>query len=392
MSDPFRYLTSLGQALSAMGLYPAGHPARERTVDASFELLTELSSDVEPRFSFIDGEVIYQRQILRELAAWEWAGRLAAKGVERIEFLEGVTRDEYAGWLDDLHKLIVGEGTDTAEARQLLTRRIRYGAVEVRGQSGGEAVEAPAEEAGAPPDLDAEAETINWIHGEVGRRGRLPMLEAEAVVRSLAVAMRSQRQIRLPLLQLKNYDQYTTTHSSNVAVLAMALTEYLGLGSREVRLFGVAGLLHDLGKVRIPKEILVKPGQFTEEERAVMQGHPKEGARIIIEQETRLDVAAFVAYEHHIMLNGGGYPSLRYPRDCHYASKVVHVCDVYDALCTDRPYRAAWTSERAVTYLGERSGMEFDSELVDAFSRMIGDWGQRRMPLREEAPAEPAQP
>lgn len=397
MSDPFRYLTSLGQTLSAMGLYPAGHPARERTVDASFELLTELSSDAEPRFSFIDGEVIYQRQILRELAAWEWAGRLAAKGVERIEFLEGVTRDEYAGWLDDLHKLILGEGTDTADARQLLSRRIRFGAVEVRGQGGGggagEATTAtPEEEAITVPELDAEAETINWIHGEVGRMGRLPLLEAEAVVRSLAVAMRSQRQIRLPLLQLKNFDQYTTTHSINVAVLAMALTEYLGLGSREVRLFGVAGLLHDLGKVRIPKEILVKPGQFTEEERAVMQGHPKEGARIIIEQETRLDVAAFVAYEHHIMLNGGGYPSLRYPRECHYASKVVHVCDVYDALCTDRPYRAAWTSERAVSYLGERSGMEFDPELVDAFSRMIGDWAQRRMPLREEATAEPAQP
>lgn len=390
MSDPFRYLTSLGQALSAMGLYPAGHPARERTVDASFELLTELSSDAEPRFSFIDGEVIYQRQILRELAAWEWAGRLAAKGVERIEFLEGVTRDEYAGWLDDLHKLIVGEGTDTAEARQMLSRRIRYGAVEVRGQSAGEAVEAAsADEAVTLPDLDAEAETISWMHGEVGRMGRLPLLEAEAVVRSLAVAMRSQRQIRLPLLQLKNFDQYTTTHSSNVAVLAMALTEYLGLGSREVRLFGVAGLLHDLGKVRIPKEILVKPGQFTEEERAVMQGHPKEGARIIIEQETRLDVAAFVAYEHHIMLNGGGYPSLRYPRECHYASKVVHVCDVYDALCTDRPYRAAWTSERAVSYLGERSGMEFDPELVDAFSRMIGDWAQRRMPVRDEPVPEP---
>ena len=391
MSDPFRYLTSLGQALSAMGLYPPGHPARERTVDASFELLGELSAEAEPRFSFLDGEVIYQRQILRELAAWEWAGRLAAKGVERIEFLEGVTRDEYAGWLGDLHQLLVGEAMDTAEARQLLTRRIRYGAVEVRGKSGGVPPEAAAEEDLAVRDLDAEVETINWIHGEVGRLGRLPLLEAEAVVRSLAVAMRSQRQIWLPLLQLKNFDQYTTTHSSNVSVLAMALTEYLGLGSREVRLFGVAGLLHDLGKVRIPRDILVKPGQFTEEERAVMQGHPKEGARIIIEQETRLDVAAFVAYEHHIMLNGGGYPTLRYPRECHYASKVVHVCDVYDALCTDRPYRAAWTSDRAVGYLGERSGMEFDPELVDAFSRMIHDWTQRRMPMREEAAPEPVQ-
>ena len=385
MSDPFRYLTSLGQALAVMGLYPPGHPARERAVDASFELLGDLATaEAQPRFSFIDGEVIYQRQILRELAAWEWAGRLAAKGVERIEFLEGVTREEYAGWLGELQELLAGDTLDTAEARQLVSRRIRYGAVEVRGQP---ATALAGEEELLLPDLDAEVETINWIHGEVGRNGKLPLLEAEAVVRSLAVAMRSQKQIRLPLLQLKNFDQYTTTHSSNVAVLAMGLTEYLGLGSREVREFGVAGLLHDLGKVRIPKDILVKPGQFTEEERAVMQAHPKEGARIIIEQEMHLDVAAFVAYEHHIMLNGGGYPPLRYQRECHYASKVVHVCDVYDALCTDRPYRAAWASERAVSYLGERSGMEFDPELVDAFTRMIGDWSQRRMPMSDEAAA-----
>ncbi|HTC25032.1 MAG TPA: hypothetical protein VK688_11755, partial [Gemmatimonadales bacterium] len=107
MSDPFRYLTSLGQALAVMGLYPPGHPARERAVDASFDLLGDLATaEAQPRFSFIDGEVIYQRQILRELAAWEWAGRLAAKGVERIEFLEGVTREEYAGWLGELQELL----------------------------------------------------------------------------------------------------------------------------------------------------------------------------------------------------------------------------------------------------------------------------------------------
>jgi putative two-component system response regulator len=159
----------------------------------------------------------------------------------------------------------------------------------------------------------------------------------------------------------------------------------LGLGSREIRAFGVAGLLHDLGKVRIPRDILVKPGKLTDEERAVMQHHPVDGARIIIEQDMQLDLAAFVAYEHHIMLNGGGYPTLRYPRDAHYASKVVHVCDVYDALCTDRPYREAWTSERALGYLGERVGTEFDPELVHAFTRMISEWEQRRSPLEENS-------
>ena len=381
MSDPLRYLTSLGQALAVMGLYPEGHPARERAVDASFDLLGELAAaEANPQFSFLDGEVIYRRRILRELTGWEWGTRLAAAGVERIEFLEGVTREEYAAWLDETQRLLAGETPDTAEARQLGVRRIRYGAVEVRGSSAGGAPVAPGGEV-VVPDLDAEVETIEWLHGEVGRLGRLPLLEAEAVVRSLSVAMHSQSQIRLPLLQLKTFDQYTTTHSSNVAVLAMALTEYLGLGSREIRGFGVAGLLHDLGKVRIPKEILVKPGKLTDEERTVMQLHPVDGARIIIEQEARLDLAAFVAYEHHIMLSGGGYPTLRYPRDCHYASKVVHVCDVYDALCTDRPYRPAWTSERALGYLAERSGLEFDPELVDVFTRMIRDWEQRRMPM-----------
>jgi HD-GYP domain-containing protein (c-di-GMP phosphodiesterase class II) len=386
VTDPYRYLTSLGQALSAMGLYPAGHPARERAVELSFEQLEGLGrSEGQPHFSFLDGEVIYRRQILRELTGWEWGNRLAGAGIQRLEFLDGVTRDDYAGWLDELQHLLAGEAPDTAEARQTLVRRIRYGAVEVRpGVSGSRETE-PAAELLAVPDLGAEVEAIRWIHGEVEDLGRLPLLEAEAVVRSLMVAMHSQSQIRLPLLQLKTFDQYTTAHSSNVAVLSMAITEYLGLGSREIRTFGVAGLLHDLGKVRIPKEILVKPGKLTDEERAVMQCHPVDGARIIIEQETRLELAAFVAYEHHVMLDGGGYPTLRYPRDCHYASKVVHVCDVYDALCTDRPYRPAWTSDRALGYLAERSALEFDPELVDAFTRMIREWEQRRAPIDEDS-------
>ena len=388
MSDPVKFLTSVGQALSGMGLYPAGHPSRERAVDASYDLLRQLvQGDTAPRFSFLEGDVIYGRQVVRELAGWEWGSRLAAAGIQRIEFLDGVERDEYAGWLADMLRRIAGEMPASAEARQLYPGRIRYGAIEVRGAQ----AERPPDETelalrSEPPSLDAEAEAIQWMHREVQQLGRLPLLEAEAVVRSLSLAMHSQSQIRLPLLQLKSFDQYTTTHSSNVAVLAMGLAEYLGLGSREIRQFGVAGLLHDLGKVRIPKEILVKPGKLTDEEREVMQRHPVDGARLILERETRLETAAFVAYEHHILLDGGGYPRLRYARDCHYASKLVHVCDVYDALCTDRPYRPAWESSRALSYLSERAGHEFDPEIVQTFTAMIGQWDESRTPL---APTDP---
>ena len=172
------------------------------------------------------------------------------------------------------------------------------------------------------------------------------------IVQSLSVAMHAERASVLPLLQLKEFDQYTTTHSMNVAVLSMALAESLELGIGPGRAVGVAGLLHDLGKVRVAKEVLLKPGKLTETERAEIQRHPVEGARILLAGEQPLDLAAVVAYEHHLMMDGSGYPC-RHPPRYHYGSRMVHVCDVYDALRTKRPYRDAWDSEKALQYIEE---------------------------------------
>jgi putative nucleotidyltransferase with HDIG domain len=209
------------------------------------------------------------------------------------------------------------------------------------------------------------------VQQQVRSQGTVPLLEAEAVIESLSVAMHGDSQIMLPLLQLKEFDEYTTTHSLNVAVLSMGLAEHLECSPGEVRAFGVAGLLHDIGKVRIPLEVLTKPGKLTDEERAVMNQHPANGARIIMQGDEDLDLAATVAYEHHIMLNGGGYPAMHYSRSCTLASRLVHVCDVYDALRTRRPYRDAWPTEKTVAYLEERAGLEFDADLVAAFVRML---------------------
>ncbi|HEX2778709.1 MAG TPA: HD domain-containing phosphohydrolase, partial [Gemmatimonadaceae bacterium] len=226
-------------------------------------------------------------------------------------------------------------------------------------------------------DLGAEADAIRWMHDEVATRGELPLLEAEAVVRSLAVAMHGDSQMVLPLVQMKEFDQYTTTHSLNVSVLTMALAEHLALPATDVRAFGVAGLLHDLGKVRIPKDILVKPGKLSEEERQIMQRHPVDGARLIVASDKKLDLAAVVAYEHHIMLDGGGYPKPHFGRCCHHASELVHVCDVYDALRTNRPYRAAWESAKTLDYIEERAGTEFEPKVAKAFVAMVKSWDER---------------
>jgi len=233
--------------------------------------------------------------------------------------------------------------------------------------------------------LQDEAATVDWIHDEVSMSERLPMGEVEAVVRSLSVAMRMEHRMLLPLLDLKRFDQYTTTHACNVSVLAMGLAERLGLGREEVRSFGVAGLLHDLGKIKIPKEILTKPGKLSDEERAVIQAHPVEGARIVLSRERGLGVAAVVAYEHHVCIDGGGYPSFRFTRNCHYASRIVHVCDIYDALCTNRPYRDAWEPEKALTYLESRAGTEVDTEITRTFCEMVRGSIPARLPMPEEA-------
>jgi HD-GYP domain-containing protein (c-di-GMP phosphodiesterase class II) len=151
----------------------------------------------------------------------------------------------------------------------------------------------------------------------------------------------------------------------------MALAEELQHVPRDVRALGIAGLLHDLGKVRVPPEILTKPGELTPEEREILERHPAEGARIILNSDKTLGLQAAVAYEHHVMINGGGYPNRHFKRDCHYASTLVHVCDVFDALHTDRPYRPAWSSVDAIAYIERRSGTEFDPLIAEAFASMM---------------------
>ncbi|HEY5616979.1 MAG TPA: HD domain-containing phosphohydrolase [Vicinamibacterales bacterium] len=371
MSDPASFLNFFAQALAVMTLYPQGHPSRERAIDAAYQALDELTeADEHPSFTFLESEVVYGRERLRDFKEWEWGTRLVAAGIQRLEFERRVSRDEFESFLQEILARLTLSAIDTSENRQMRPLGIRFGAVGLQGQPE-RAVDPVPKVATLDLTLGEEVETLRWLQHEVQSHGAIPLIEAEAVVRSLSVAMHGDRKMVLPLLQLKEFDQYTTTHSLNVSVLAMGLAENLGCTQREVRGFGVAGLLHDIGKIRIPIDVLTKPGKLSDEERQIINRHPADGARIIMQSDEALDLAAVVAYEHHVMLNGGGYPTMHYSRSCVLASRLVHVCDVFDALRTKRPYRDAWESEKIFAYLLERAGTEFDPDLVSTFTQML---------------------
>jgi HD-GYP domain-containing protein (c-di-GMP phosphodiesterase class II) len=377
MSDPVRFLTAFSQAISTLGLYGDEHPATARACEAAYRQLTDLqSASGRIEFTFLPGEVLFGRDPLRDLEGWEWSGRFAQGSIERLEVSGPVAPEHFERFLGQAAAAVGVRADGPPGAWQAGDATIRFGRLRIA-----EDPEAPVAEALAVAtlaySLREEREAVAWLHREASTGSGLPIAEACAVVQSLSLAMSAGQAMVLPLLQLKEFDQYTTTHAINVAVLTMGLAEHLGMATGTVRSFGLAGLLHDLGKIRIPQEILNKPGKLTSLERAVVETHPAEGARMILAGEDPLDLAATVAYEHHLCADGGGYPRLHYPRQAHHASRLVHVCDVYDALRTRRPYRDAWTSADALDYIRKRAGGEFDADAVAAFGEMMERWDQR---------------
>lgn len=384
MNPAIPFLISLGQTLATMSLYQPGHPARASAQARTLAALDHtLTASAPLRVSFLDQDLIIGHAASPELVGWDWGAKLLQAGVQRLEIDTRPTDEAFDRLLDAL--VVRLSAPAGAESAPLAIPGIRLGGMKVMDGHGQAVSTVDVADAVAAAMLNAETDAVRWIHDQVARRDIVPIAEVEAVIHGLAVAMQRDQHVVLPLLALESVDQYTTTHSCNVAMLAMGLAEEVGLGSDDVRAIGTAALLHDIGKVRVSLEVLVKPGKLTEAERAEMQRHTVEGARILSTRGRGHAPAAIVASEHHLWENGeGGYPHYALPRTCHHASRLVHVCDIYDALSNDRPYRAAWPRERTLTTLQNQAGIEVDPELVVAFLRLVARAEQERTPLVDQ--------
>jgi len=217
---------------------------------------------------------------------------------------------------------------------------------------------------------------VKEVVESINQQKALNIRKAKRLMQNAVNAIMQDDSTLLGLANIKNYDEYTFNHSVNVAIYAIALGQRIGIPKKHLSHLGMAGLFHDMGKTRIPKEILNKTGKLSPEEWVMMRSHPVVGTELIMrmkewgELSTRMIEGAF---EHHLRYDLTGYPRLTRKRKITLFGRIITIGDFYDALVRPRVYnRFPYVSEKILGIMLERSGKDFDPAIVKVFINMIG--------------------
>lgn len=165
---------------------------------------------------------------------------------------------------------------------------------------------------------------------------------------------------------LQEYDRYTADHSKQVAFIAKAIATQLSFSEELVEVVYLAALVHDIGKVRVPLEILNKPGKLTDEEYGVIKGHPRHGYDML-DPMIFPEIIRIAVLSHHERIDGKGYPNNASCSEIDKISRILAVADVFDALVSDRPYRKGMAREKAIRIMRDDTGTHFCPEVIEAF-------------------------
>ena len=196
--------------------------------------------------------------------------------------------------------------------------------------------------------------------------------QADGLVEEISASVARHPNALISLARLKNSDEYTYMHSVAVCALMIALARQLGLPEPQVREAGLAGLLHDIGKMAVPNAVLNKPGKLTDSEFATMRGHPMAGARILLESHQVSALVLDVCLHHHEKFDGSGYPHHLAGEQISLLARMGAVCDVYDAITSDRPYKKGWDPAESLHKMAEWTKGHFDPKVFQAFVKCVG--------------------
>ena len=371
-----RLVVSLVAGINMRALYGSEHPALGSHVGRILEAVTAACQEMQREsltFLVVGQDLVVESQPLRtgSLYHQQFIRALTRRSVERLTIARGLEGEECVRFLTPM----------ALGGAPVSTRHIVLGRVELQSPdgpglgAGGGAGLGP----GAGEDSAIEALTAQSVDGardaftefRTDRRGGLVRLEQ--VVWSLMDALQRATREILPLAPLKTHDDYTFVHSVNVSLLTLAQARSFGIEGARLHAIGLAAFLHDIGKLKIPLDVLNKPGKLEGDEWRVMMSHAQEGATHLCGVEGTHPLAILVAYEHHMRYDGQpNYPVPRINRRPTLASQLTSISDVYDAICTTRPYAKARSRAFAVRVLTERVGTFHSPALVANFVRMTG--------------------
>jgi putative nucleotidyltransferase with HDIG domain len=357
----------LAAALRGAQLYAPTHPLVTRNVAALLETLTAAHATAASVTIGIVGDelVVGETPVPRAAETMgELMRRLRQAGIERMVIDRGVEPDELARLVQTVSR---AEGA-AAEPTALPTfAHIRLGRIQVEEQ-----IDASGDMATFRRLYDDAVAVAGRLWDSANVEGAPDADAARGMVDSLAQAVAQNRTALLALTALKNYDNYTFTHMVNVSILTMGQARGLGVEGPLLREFGLAALMHDIGKVKTPTEILNKPEKLTDREFEILKRHTVDGAQILRKTPEIPPLAAVVAFEHHLRADGTGYPNGVTRTHLNLGTMLCGIADVYDAMRSQRIYQEAFPTDRILAVLQRNDGRQFDQHLVRRFSQLVG--------------------
>ncbi|HEX2456543.1 MAG TPA: HD domain-containing phosphohydrolase [Vicinamibacterales bacterium] len=374
--DPLILLKGFVSLRRLTGMYPPGHPSIEQKLNELDDVVQKhlrespaLRIDVIHGSAHLDGiafrqESDTQSQIVRELTDL---------GIDSIHIVPGVTRQELQAVAEFLWQLKEAPTGEPMQA-QLARRQIHHVSLAriVPLDTRWKAVQWP--DAPTGPMDPAYAETLALTErtfDDVSSGKGVNLVTVRDIVQLLIRKVAGSSAALGQILAVKLYENLTYCHSVNVATLSLLIARQLGFDESATAAVGEAALLHDIGKTRIPIELLRKPGALDRLERKLMESHTTFGAEILVEVEGLRPLTPTVALEHHRAVQGGGYPDLGEHAVPHLLSQLVAVADIYEAMTGARSYQDPAMPEQACLILARLAGTKLNTALVKAFVNAI---------------------
>jgi putative nucleotidyltransferase with HDIG domain len=363
------FVRRLSAAIRAGELYTATHPLVQRSIDTLLVVATKnLQSNQTAVVGFLGNDIVVNDVRLGKFSAQlvGFVRDMREREIEKISFAQGVTTEEIRILIE-----LLGDRRSTVPVTDRLlargVRRIGIGKITLEADDGQHTGIAMARKV-----YNTAVETAETLWDQAKAGDKPDPNSARKIVESLAKVVTQDRTSLMALTALKKYDNYTFTHMVNVSVLAMSQARALNLEGPLLREFGFAALMHDIGKVNTPLEVLNKPDKLTKEEFELMKRHVVDGAHILRKTPEMPALAPLVAFEHHLKQDLSGYPENIGHRNLNLCTMIVSIADVFDALRSNRPYRQGMATDRIRAIMGEQGSPAFNQKLLKRFVNIMG--------------------